>query len=650
MDELLEHFLLESRDLIAEAADHFSALARNPQATASIDGAFRAVHTLKGSVALFAMKPAERVLHAAEDLLERARKGVSPLDTTNIAALVVGLDQVDRWIDEFETTGALADTAFALSDTVLAPLSGTASDAQGHDTTDSDTVAEWVEALMVREAIALASTDRPLTAFRYQPDPDCFFRGDDPLATVQAVPDLVSVTILPLGGAWPAADAIEPFVCFAAVEGLSAAPLETVRAVFRLMPDQVKFAAVHPVRHQDTKSAAPGATGEIAVNRSFRVDPARVDALGDAVGDLLIAMHGFHALAAEAEHLDAALAAKARTYHANLERVAGNLQLGLGAVRSVPLEQSLRRLPRLVREIAQSLGKEVDFAIDGQDIEVDRQVADGIFEPLLHLVRNAIDHGIESQDQRRLSGKSTIGTVTLHFSRERDLIIGELADDGAGIDATVMRQVAVRRGLLTADAARLLSDSAALRLIFLPGFSTASTVTEVSGRGVGMDAVQAAVTRLRGSITIDSEPGIGTRFRMALPATTLTTRLLVIETGGDRYGIALDQIVETVALSTVKLSPIGGGTVCILRGRAVPVLDLSVLLGGAAATRHDGKLVVISAGGEPVALRVDAFAERIDRLVRPASGMLAQIRGVIGSTLMHGGDVLLVLDLQDLAS
>jgi len=651
MDELLEQFLLESRDLMAEAADHFATLARNPQATASIDGAFRAVHTLKGSVALFALKPAERVLHAAEDLMDRVRKGTSPLGADTIAALVVCLDQVDRWIDEFEASGTLPDTAPALADAVLAPLFGTAPVTPRDDAAETAAPAEWVAALKVREAVTLAGADRALTAFRYQPDADCFFRGDDPLATVATLPDLLAVAILPLGQHWPTADEIEPFSCFSVIEGLSAAPLDTVRAAFRMMPDQVKFAVVRPAQEQDT-GAAPRdqLPGDIAINRSFRVDPARVDALGDAVGELLIAMHGFHALAADAERIDPALAAQARAYHANLERVAGNLQLGLGAVRSVPLEQGLRRLPRLVREIAESLDKSVEFSIEGQDIEADRQVANGIFEPLLHLVRNAIDHGIESQDQRRLTGKSTIGKITLRFHRERDLIIGELPDDGMGIDAARLRRVAIERGLVTPEAAAALDDAAALRLIFLPGFSTAASVTEVSGRGVGMDAVQAAVVRLRGSITIASQIGRGTRFRMALPATTLTTRLLVIEAGGDRYGISLDQIVETVGLDKVRLSPIGGGTACILRGRTVSVLDLAVLLGGAGSSRRDGKLVVTSVGGEPVALRVDAFGERIDRLVRPASGMLAQIPGVIGSTLMRDGDVLLVLDLQDLAS
>jgi two-component system chemotaxis sensor kinase CheA len=651
MDELRDQFLIESRDLLAQAAEHFIALDRNPQASAAIDGAFRAIHTLKGSVALFAMRPAERVLHGAEDLMERARKGTAALDPATIRALVNCLDQIDRWVDEFERHEALPDQAGAIADACLASLTP-ADFVQGGAAVGEAADAAWVEALRARESAMLVNADRPLVAFRYRPDADCFFRGDDPLATVQAVPDLLSLAILPAAGEWPEPDAIEPFSCFVMLEGLSAAPPDAVRAVFRMMPDQVAFAVLDNQREPEPGSPV---ASETPIARSFRVDPARIDALGEGLRELAVALHGFRDLADQAERIDRPLAARIRACQADFERVAGTLQRGLGAVRAIPLEQGLRRLPRLVREIAEALGKSVEFTIEGQDVEADRQVVDGLFEPLLHLVRNAIDHGIESQDRRRESGKSPIGKITLRFTRQRDAIVAELADDGMGIDHAALRRAACARDLLTAEAAESLSDAAALRLIFLPGFSTAHAVTELSGRGVGMDAVQAAVARLRGTIEIDSTPGVGTRFRMALPANTLTTQLLVVEAGGERYGVALDQIVETVGLDKVRSMPVGGGMACVLQARTVPVLELAALLGvGGLPVRSgsmpDGKLIVVRSGGEPVGLRVDAFCERIDTLVRPASGMLARIPGVIGSALLSDGAVLLVLDLPELAA
>lgn len=646
MDELLEQFLIESRELMTAVSADFTVLARTPQATGSIDGAFRAVHTLKGSVALFAMLPAERVLHAAEDILERARKGMVTLDQAILAALVASLDQIDRWIDELERTGGLAESAAAIADAVISALTKAAPALPGLSPSASGSEG-WVGDLLAREAAVITGTDRPVTAFRYAPDADCFFRGDDPLAVAAGVPELLSLAILPATGAWPAPEAIEPFSCFTVLEGLSAAPLDAVSAAFRLMPDQVQFAAIDPARDRADEGAGEG---ELRSKRSLRVDAARIDALGDALGELLVAVTALAPLAREAGRLEHGLGADLHAAHGTLERVASDLYRSVSAVRSVALEPALRRLPRLAREIAESLGKSVQFEITGQGIEIDKQIADGLFEPLLHLLRNAIDHGIEAREKRAAAGKPPSGRVTLDFARDGDMVIAQLSDDGAGIDAAGLRRSAVERGVVTAEAAEALGDAAALRLIFVPGFSTAAAVTEVSGRGVGMDAVQAAIEMLRGSIEIESTAGAGTTIRMRLPANALTTRLLVIEVGGDRYGVALDQVVETVGIANDRLMPIGGGTACVLHGRTVPVLDLAALLGGAGRERAVAKLLVTQAGGELVALRVDGFAERIDTLVRQPSGILAAVPGVSGSTLLSDGGVLLVLDLPELAA
>ncbi len=372
--------------------------------------------------------------------------------------------------------------------------------------------------------------------------------------------------------------------------------------------------------------------------------------MADGLGDLVVAINALAPLAEDAQSVDRALAARIRTVQANIERATGSLHRNLTAVRLVPLEPALQRLPRLSREIAQSLGKSVALAIAGEGIEVDKQIADGLFEPLLHMIRNAIDHGIEAVEVRRATGKPQEGRIALGFTREGDTVVATLSDDGAGIDPAHIRQVAVSRDLLTQDTADNLTDAAALRLIFAPGFSTAGAVTEVSGRGVGMDAVQAAIDRLRGSIEIDSTAGQGTIFRMRLPANALTTRLLVVEVGGERYGVALDQVVETVRIDRSALFPVGRGIACVLRDRTVPVLDLATLLDAHHAEGPHAKLVVTQSGGEPVALRVDDFAERINTIVRPPTGMLSSARGVIGSALMGDGSVLLVLDLPELAT
>ncbi|MBF7015560.1 chemotaxis protein CheA (plasmid) [Novosphingobium resinovorum] len=642
MDELLEQFLIEGRELVAQAGKDFAALSRDATDVAAIDSAFRAIHTLKGSVVVFDLGPAERLLHAAEDLLERVRKGTCALEAAETDALVASLDEVDRWIDDMERDGRLSEDAPAKSEQAIARLRSRAAEPPSPDPVmDKE---NWLARLSEREAAIIAGAAGPVVAFCYAPDADCFFRGEDPLAVAEAVPNLLTLTMLPRDGAWPSATAIEPFSCFGVLEGLSSASPDRVRAAFRLQPDQVQFAEL-----------TSGDRGEIA--RTSRVDTsvlrvasARVDAMADGLADLAVAINGLAPLAEDAQGVDHALAARIRAVQATIERAMGSLHRNLTAVRLVPLEPALQRLPRLTREIAQSLGKSVTLTIAGERIEVDKQIADGLFEPLLHMVRNAIDHGIEAVEVRRAAGKPQEGRIALSFAREGDAVVATLSDDGAGIDPKHIRQLAVARDLLPQDAAEVLTDAAALRLIFAPGFSTAGTVTEVSGRGVGMDAVQAAIDRLRGSIEIDSTAGQGTIFSIRLPANALTTQLLVVEVGGERYGVALDQVVETVRIDRSVLFPVGRGIACVLRDRTVPVLDLATLLDARRAEGPHAKLVVTQSRGEPIALRVDDFAERIDTIVRPPTGMLSSARGVIGSALMGDGSVLLVLDLPDLAA
>ncbi|RZF64121.1 chemotaxis protein CheA [Sphingomonas populi] len=626
MDDLLEHFLIEGRDLVAQAQADLATLARDPADARAIDSAFRAVHTLKGSVGLFDMAPAETLLHAAEDVLERARKGDVALDAATVATLVATLDQTDRWIDALERGDAIVAEASAAS----LPA-------------ETAPEADWAEALCA--AARLTDGAVPQTAFRYTPDADCFFRGDDPLAIVGAVPDLLALTALPVAGAWPTLDALEPFQCATRLEGLSGAPVAAVRAAFRMVSDQVELAAV-------THRAAPVAAAESATAGTalLRVDPARIDALGDDLGELVVAANTLAPIAARLDRIDAGAALELRAAQALIGRSVGALLRTVSAVRMVSLEPTLRRLPRLVREIAEQLGKAVRFDMRGHTTEVDRQIAEGVFEPLLHLVRNAIDHGIEDGATRAAAGKPAEGALSLHVAREGGQIVVTLSDDGAGIDPARIRATAIARGLIDAAAADALSDAQAMRLIFRAGFSTAAAVTGVSGRGVGMDAALAAIERLRGTIEIDSTLGTGTTFRLRLPVHAITTQILVVEVGGDRYGVALDQIVETVKVGADALRPLGTGTAVVLRDKTVPVFDLATLLGGAGSAGGNARLLVTQADGALVAVRVDGFGERIDTLVRAPSGVLAAVPGVTGTALTGNGDVLLVLDLSELVA
>jgi two-component system chemotaxis sensor kinase CheA len=636
MDELLEQFLIEGRDLVADANAAFAVLHGNPADTGAIDAAFRAVHTLKGSVGLFDMAPAERLLHAAEDGLSRARKGETRLTADNLAALVATIDQVDRWIDELERDGALGPDA--------SDIAGGLAVANAMELC-AEPAPEWLTGLNGRQQAAIRDSEMPLIAFRYVPDCDAFFRGEDPLALVATLPDIVALDILPAAGRWPAPDAFEVFSCVMAMEGLSSATADTLRPFFRLVPDQFTLLPAPT----DAASTAQGVVepDAPAVSTVLRVDAHRVEALADTVGELVVATNALAVLAERAEAIDPPLALGIRSAQADLERAVGAASRAVSAVRLVSLAPALRRLPRMVREIALGLGKDIRFVMTGEQTEVDKQIADGLFEPLLHLVRNALDHGIEDAAGRAHAGKLPTGNLTLAIGREADDVVVTLADDGAGIDRDHIRAAAVARGLMTAEASEALSDAGTLALIFAPGFSTAQSVSSVSGRGVGMDAVQAAIDRMRGRIEIDSVVGRGTRFTLRLPTNAITTRLLVIDVANDRYAVPFDQIAETVRIGSDRLAPVGTGLACVLRDRTVPVLSLAEMLGGTDSGASPVKLLVTRASGDPVALRVDGFHERLDAMVRPPSGLLASMPLIGGTTTTGDGTVLLVLNMAE---
>jgi two-component system chemotaxis sensor kinase CheA len=308
----------------------------------------------------------------------------------------------------------------------------------------------------------------------------------------------------------------------------------------------------------------------------------------------------------------------------------------------------LRRLPRLVRDIAETLGKPVTLQMTGQATEVDKQIADALFEPLLHLVRNAIDHGVETPALRAAAGKAVEGRLGIDISRAGDEVVILVSDDGAGIDPGRIRARAIERGMVGVDEAEGLGDAQILRLILAPGFSTAAAVTDISGRGVGMDAVQTVIERLHGRIEIESVVGEGSRFALHVPLDAITTKLLIVRAGDARYGIPLDQIVETARISEADIHAVGAGRACVLRDRTVPLFNLGALLGTPSHPSPIARLLVTEAAGEAVAIRVDGFDARIDALVREGKGLLGVVPGVAGSTLLGDGAVLLVLDLPEL--
>jgi two-component system chemotaxis sensor kinase CheA len=447
------------------------------------------------------------------------------------------------------------------------------------------------------------------------------------------------------------------FRCNLVIDALCRAPRPEVQQVFRFIADQVEFVelagaaspAPSPLAEAESTGRVPDAA---TTSRTVRIDAARIDALADIAGELVVAKNSLAHLVAEAEAATpgTALARGIAASQGTLDRLVGELHRAVMSARMAPLSQTFRRFPRLAREISGQLGKDVVFSTSGESLEADKAVVDGLFEPLLHVIRNAIDHGIEPGPIRQASGKPARGAVNLSARQDRDEIIVEVTDDGAGVDPANIRRVAAERALGGANSLDTLSDLAAIDLIFAPGFSTASAVTAVSGRGVGMDAVRSAVEKMGGRVGLSSTPGAGSTIRLTIPTTVVLTRVLIVQAGGERFGVPMQAIVETARVPIARVMPIRDGEAFVFRDRTLPILRLNRLLGleGADLGSADLTVLVVAHGESLVGVAVDGFAGRIDVVLRPLDGLLSSVPGVRGAAVMGNGQVLMAIDLAAL--
>lgn len=655
MDDLLQHFIVEAHELIQQVTDDLLALERNPQAIAPMDSAFRAVHTLKGSVGLFDFAPMGIALHAAEDLLGALKEKRAGIDSHVIDSLLACIGQGERWVAVIEQTGQLppdaAEEGYRLARALRSQLDE--DPAQAADAVSQADLG-WIDELMVqgRDPAALRAQDRPLVAIRYTPRPDCFFAGDDPMALLRSVPDLVVVR-LSAREPWPPAAEIDPFSCNLRIEALSGAELARVKAVFRFVPDQVSIheVAATAQEHASVMALATGGAGAAGA-RMLRVDASRIDRLADLVGEMVIAKNALAHLARRFEdgldrkHVSQGLL----TSQAAIERLVAELHGAVMDVRMMPMRDTFRRFPRAVRDLAGQLDRAVDFSMAGEEVEADKAVVERLFEPLLHILRNAVGHGAEPERLRLEAGKPAKTRIVLRAYRDGDRVRVEVEDDGRGIDPAAIREAARKRGIAPADNLDRLSDADTIDLIFAPGFSTASEVTDLSGRGVGMDAVRSAVERLGGQASVRSRPGYGTTIRLSLPLTIAMTKVMAVRLGCELYGIPLDGILETAFVPASRVLRVRDAEAFVWRDRTLPLVRLADLL-GVQPLRDDSqrlKVVVMAAGDDLVGVAVDGFAERMDVLMRPMTGILAGMPGVVGTTLLGDGSVLMILDIPDL--
>jgi two-component system chemotaxis sensor kinase CheA len=430
-------------------------------------------------------------------------------------------------------------------------------------------------------------------------------------------------------------------------------------------PDEPDMLPVHSPAHAPVHAPVPAdeAVGRDgarrgdeppAMPRHLKVDQAKIDLLMGLIGEMVVAKNALPYLAqrAEAQYGSRELAREIKAQYAVINRIAEEMQGAIMQVRMMPVSFVFQRFPRLVRDLCRKLGKEVALVLEGEDSEADKHIIESLADPLIHIVRNSLDHGFELPDARRACGKPAAGTLTIRAQQEGDQVVIEIIDDGKGIDPALVKRKAYERGLIDETTLERLADHDAIQLVFAAGFSTADVVSDVSGRGVGMDAVRTAVEKVNGSLALDSTVGQGTRVRIALPLSMAVTQVLIVESDGQIFGVPMDHVVETVRIPRDAVHAIKHSQTMVLRGSIVALKPLNTLLRLASVPQLNAydelAVLVVRVGEQSFGLVVDDFRETVDVIQKPLAGVLAGLPAYAGAALLGDGSVLMLLNVKEL--
>ncbi|MEM6548447.1 MAG: chemotaxis protein CheA [Pseudomonadota bacterium] len=398
------------------------------------------------------------------------------------------------------------------------------------------------------------------------------------------------------------------------------------------------------------KAGQPGGSRSM-----IRIEESRLDSLMNLIGELVVAKNALPYLAQQAEtEFDVPdLSREITSQYTVVDRLAHEMQTEMLQLRMMPISDVFDRFPRLVRDVTKKLGKKVRLDIVGGDTQVDKSIVESLGDPMIHIIRNALDHGLETPEERGAFGKNDVGHLKISAHSEADQIIVKVADDGRGVNREKVKRKALERGLITAEEATTMSDEAVVELIFRPGFSTNTDVTDLSGRGVGMDVAVTTIRGMGGKLQVTSDEGKGTTVRLSLPLSMAISRLVVVKVGSALYGIPMDMIFQMVRVMPDEVKLVQGREVIVLRGEIVPLIRLQRIFNGAkgAAKRAEGPdaVVVTASGNQLFGFVVDDLQERMETIVKPLEGVVSGLPGFVGTSLMGDGRVLLVLNPEEMA-
>lgn len=664
-DEILQDFLVEAGEILERLGEQLVDLEQRPKDVELLNAVFRGFHTVKGGAGFLNLTPLVEVCHRAEDVFNTLRQGERQVDAKLMDVILRVLDVVNGMTSQVRAgeEPVHADPILLGQLEVFAKPSGPGEDSvqTAPSTRAADKTEQKIESMPETVAVAIpaaAQSDRAdITDEEFESLLDQIHGAGATKQTAVAASAVASSTpndeitdsefenLLDELHGKPQVQTSKQGQSkqTAAAKPADPVPVSPLVAKKPVVAEKPTIAA----DSEKDEGAAKTATSKDAAQAetSVRVDTKRLDDIMNLVGELVLVRNRLGTLKATMdEHVAKAVA--------NLDLVTADLQNAVMKTRMQPIKKVFGRFPRVVRDLARTLNKQVNLVMQGEETDLDKNLVEALADPLVHLVRNAVDHGIEMPDVRKSQGKPAEGTIILSAEQEGDHILLSIQDDGAGMDADLLRHKAVEKGLMDEDAAARLDEKACYNLIFFPGFSTKNEISDISGRGVGMDVVKTRITQLNGTVDITSKYGKGSLIEIKVPLTLAIMPTLMVQLSNQIFALPLANVIEIFDRSSARTSTVDGRKVVIVRDKALPLVNLRDWLVRGSSDSDEassgGYVVVVSFGSQNVGCIVDHLIGQEEVVIKPLGSILHGTKGLAGATITGNGRIALILDMPSL--
>ncbi len=589
MAEILDSFIVETREVLEKLAQDLLSLEKGSTSPDLLNSIFRAVHTVKGTSSFLGLEQMTELAHSFEDVLNKLRRGEIIVTAEKMDVILAAYDILKELLTRIENK----DSRRVDLKPILERLKEIALSAQA---------------------------------------------GNREATVAPALPPAGSPTVPSAGDPAPPASPTSPL----------SAGMEQEKTGKDGGSDEDKSGSVQ----QDAQQQGGQRGTKGAADTTIRVDVTRLDSLMNLVGELVLGRNRLTQIATQVaqQYEDLPISRGLSDTSAQIDFITTELQMAVMKTRMVPIAKVFNKIPRLIRDLCRETGKDINLVMEGEETELDKTIIEELSDPLVHIIRNAADHGIEPQADRTASGKPAQGTVRLTAQHEGNHIVIAIRDDGRGMDAEKLKAKAIEKGMISESQAREMSQKEALNLIFAPGFSTATKVTNISGRGVGMDVVRTNISKLKGIVEIDSEKGKGSGFTIKLPLTLAIIQALLVKAAEEIYCIPLNSVLEVIRVQEAEISTINGVEVVRLRDSVLPIARIARILGGKnnEATAEWTYIVVVGLAEQRLGIVVDSMLGQKEVVIKSLGNYLGTVEGIAGSTILGDGQVIMIVDVGEL--